>query len=126
MYLMTRIPYLQAFANGNKRTARLLANAPLLQAGIMPLSFADMDKADYIRAMSAFYELGDVTLIEQVFLRGYVKAIIRSSQIPPDLRATGFDTNAVCQALLAYIRTGQIPLLKAAALFIDKVTARAR
>lgn len=118
MYLMTRIPYLLAFADGNKRTARLLANAPLLQAGIMPLSFADMDKADYIRAMSAFYELGDLTLMEQAFLQGYVKAVIRSSQIPPEIRVTGFDTNAVCQALLGYIRTGQVPSLKAAALFI--------
>ncbi len=28
LHVMTRIPYLQAFANGNKRTARLAANIP--------------------------------------------------------------------------------------------------
>lgn len=117
-YLMTRIPYLQVFANGNKRTARMLASIPLLNAGLMPLSFADMNKADYIRAMSAFYELGDVTLMEQVFLRGYVMSIIRSSQIPPELRVNGLDVEAVCQALLSYVNSGRLPSLPATAPFM--------
>ncbi|MBI4753909.1 MAG: Fic family protein [Betaproteobacteria bacterium] len=43
-YLMTRIAYLQVFANGNKRTSRLAANLPLLQAGMLPISFVVIDR----------------------------------------------------------------------------------
>lgn len=118
LYLITRIPYLQAFANGNKRTARLMANAPLLQAGLIPLSFADMDKASYVRGMAAFYELGDLHAIEQVVLRGYVSSVIRSSQIPPEMRVRGFDTEGVAQALMAFINAGKRPTSKEAGLFM--------
>lgn len=51
-YLVGRIPYLQVFANGNKRTARLAANLPLLQAGLLPISFVDFKKADYVLGMA--------------------------------------------------------------------------
>jgi hypothetical protein len=51
LYLMTRIPYVQVFANGNKRTSRLAANTALLAGGLLPFSFADVDKA--LRASSA-------------------------------------------------------------------------
>lgn len=118
LYLITRIPYLQAFANGNKRTARLAANAPLLQAGLIPLSFADMDKASYVRGMAAFYELGDLHTIEQSILRGYVSSVIRSSQIPPEFRVRGFDTQGVVADLMAFIHTGRAPTLPQARLFI--------
>ncbi len=102
-YLMTRIPYLQVFANGNKRTARLAANLPLLGSGLLPVSFVDFNRAEYIRGMSAFYELESTLLMEQVFMRGYVKSIIRSSSIPPELRAKGFDLDAVAEDLLGYV-----------------------
>lgn len=48
VYLMSRLPYLQAFANGNKRTSRLAANALLVSQGYAPISFADMDKASCV------------------------------------------------------------------------------
>lgn len=118
LYLITRIPYLQAFANGNKRTARLAANAPLLEAGLIPLSFADMDKADYIRGMAAFYELGDLYTIEQTILRGYISSVIRSSQIPPEWRVRGFDTQGVTTELMVYINMGQTPASAQARLFM--------
>lgn len=109
LYLMTRIPYLQAYANGNKRTSRLAANAPLLTAGLLPMSFADMDKADYIRGMAAFYELGSLHVIEQTFLHGYVRSVLRSSDLPSALRARGFDAPAVAGALVDFINTGRRP-----------------
>lgn len=118
LYLMTRIPYLQAFANGNKRTSRILANVPLLAAGLLPISFADVDKADYIRGMAAFYELGSLYLIEQTFLAAYAKSIVRSSQIPLGLRVRGFDIDAAAAALLAYINSGQRPKDKTAVIFL--------
>lgn len=110
LYLITRIPYLQAFANGNKRTSRLAANAPLLGAGLLPFSFADVDKADYIRGMAAFYELGSMHVIEQTFIQGYVKSVVRSSNIPASMRTLGFDVEAVAQILVAFVNTGQKPV----------------
>lgn len=110
LYLMTRIPYLQAFANGNKRTSRLAANAPLLCAGLLPFSFADVDKADYIRGMAAFYELGSMHVIEQNFIAGYVKSVVRSSNIPAGMRTLGFDVDSVAQALVEFVNTGRKPV----------------
>lgn len=76
-YLMTRIPYLQPFKDGNKRTSRAICNVPLIKAGLPPISFVDFGKRDYIVSMLAFYELGDTSLAEQCFTNAYVKSIER-------------------------------------------------
>ena len=119
LYLMTRIPYLQAFANGNKRTSRLAANSPLLCAGLLPFSFSDVDKADYIRGMAAFYELGSMHVIEQTFIHGYVKSVVRSSNIPANMRTLGFDVNAVAQSLVEFVNTGRKPVDARALVFLS-------
>ena len=118
VYLLTRIPYLQAFANGNKRTARLAANAPLLAQGLLPFSFADINKADYIRGMAAFYELGHTQLIAQTFVEGYAKSVVRSSVIAPSLRTQGFDVSTVGRGLCDFIRTGKWPTDPRVAMFL--------
>lgn len=73
-YLLTRLPYLQPFQDGNKRTARAVCNIPLLQAKMPPISFVDFKKQDYIVAMLAFYELGDTRLAEKCFVNAYQKS----------------------------------------------------
>ncbi len=118
LYLMTRIPYLQAFANGNKRTSRVAANVPLLSHGLLPFSFADVDKRDYIRGMAAFYELGHVQGIAQTFIHGYAKSVVRGSDIPLSQRGTGLDVNAVALALADYVNTGRYPGDKRVQMFI--------
>ena len=120
LYLMTRIPYLQAFANGNKRTSRLAANAPLLANGLLPFSFSDVDKADYIRGMAAFYELGSLHVIEQTFIHGYARSVVRSSDIPASMRTLGFDVNAVALALAEFINTGRRPTDERARVFLSR------
>ena len=119
LYLLSRIPYLQAFANGNKRTSRLAANAPLLTHGLLPFSFSDVDKADYIRGMAAFYELGSMHVIEQTFIHGYARSVVRSSQLPASMRTLGFDVDAVAQSLGDFINTGKRPTDKRAAIFLE-------
>lgn len=118
LYLITRIPYLQAFANGNKRTARLAANAPLLAAGLLPFSFADVNKADYIRGMAAFYELGSLHVMAQAFIHGYARSVVRGSDVPINMRTQGFDGERVGQALALYINTGRMPEDAVARVFI--------
>lgn len=110
-YLLTRVAYIQSFANGNKRTARIAANLPLLQSGMLPLSYVDVDKAEYLRGMVAFYELGSTRIIERTFLRAYAKSIVRASlpresRIGPTVTA---DIDAISEALVAYVATGQRP-----------------
>ena len=76
-YLLTRIAYLQPFKDGNKRTSRTMCNVPLVQANLPPISFFDFGKRDYIVSMLAFYELGDIRLLEQYFAEAYAKSIAR-------------------------------------------------
>ena len=109
VYLLTRIAYVQSFANGNKRTSRLAANIPLLAAGLIPFSFVDVNKADYIRGMAAFYELGSMHVIEQTFIQGYARSIIRSSNLPAAMRVAGFDADALAQGLVEFINAGKRP-----------------
>ncbi|OQY69783.1 MAG: hypothetical protein B6D47_08490 [Rhodocyclaceae bacterium UTPRO2] len=118
LYLMTRLPYLQAFANGNKRTSRLAANLPLLAAGMLPISFVDFVKADYVLGMSAFYELGDIQIIERVFIQGYVRSIVRGSDLPASVRVSGFKVDEVVGELVKYVQSGRMPEHPAAALFL--------
>ena len=117
-YLMTRIPYLQAFANGNKRTARLAANLPLLSHGLLPISFVDFNRAQYIQGMAAFYELNNLQIIENTFIDGYVRSIIRGSNIPPSMRATGFDIDDIANKLVYYVNSGTFPKNLRAAAFV--------
>jgi len=117
-YLMTRIPYLQAFANGNKRTSRLAANLPLLKAGMLPISFVDFVKADYITGLSAFYELGDIQIIERAFIQGYVRSIVRGSELPASVRVGGFRMDEVVQDLVKYVQSGRLPGNPGAAVFL--------
>lgn len=118
-YLMTRIPYLQAFVNGNKRTSRLAANLPLLKAGMLPISFVDFVKADYITGLSAFYELGDIQIIERAFIQGYVRSIVRGSELPASVRAGGFRMDEVVQDLVKYVQSGRLPRHPGAVVFLD-------
>ena len=56
-----------------------------------------MRKADYIEAMAAFYEVGDVQLMQDVFVSGYVRSIIRSSDIPAAMKLSGFQPEGCMQ-----------------------------
>lgn len=62
------IAYLQPFADGNKRTARMLANALLLAYGYFPLSYRNVDVTAYRRAMILFYEQNNLYHLKRLFL----------------------------------------------------------
>lgn len=118
VYLLTRIAYVQSFANGNKRTARIAANLPLLAAGLVPSSFVDITKARYIRGMAAFYELGSMLVIEQAFIHGYVRSIMRSSNLPVALRRANVDLDGAARQLCDFINSGKRPKASAVAAFL--------
>lgn len=76
-HILTRLPYLQPFIDGNKRVSRVLCNVPLLNAGLPPISFADFSKRDYIVSLLAFYELGDTSVASKCFSDAYLKSCRR-------------------------------------------------
>lgn len=64
----TYICYLQPFNDGNKRTARILANAILYANDSFPLSLRAVSVNTYKLAILAFYELGIIGNVKQVFI----------------------------------------------------------
>lgn len=74
-FLWVNIAYLQPFEDGNKRTSRLCANLPLLLQNCAPLSFLDVEPADYALAVLAVYEQQDVSLAVELFAWTYRRSI---------------------------------------------------
>lgn len=72
-FLLIHISYLQAFVDVNKRTARLSANIPLIKNNYVPLSFNDIDKSDYMLAITAIYELNDTKPLEELYVASYLR-----------------------------------------------------
>jgi len=75
-FMMVHLPYLQPFADINKRTSRLAANLSLFRANLCPLTFLDVPEQAYSRATLGIYEMTRVELLRDL----YVWAYERSSQ----------------------------------------------
>lgn len=73
LFLLIHISYLQAFADVNKRTARLCCNIPFIIKNLVPLSFNDIKVDDYMSAMIAVYELQDTKPIADLFVFSYLR-----------------------------------------------------
>lgn len=65
------LSYIQAFSDGNKRTARITSNAILMAWGYCPLSFRTVDSIDYKKAMLMFYEQNNIAAFKQIFIEQY-------------------------------------------------------
>lgn len=73
--MLTLLSYIQAFADGNKRTARIVSNAALICYGHCPLSFRTVNSLDYKKAMLLFYEQNNITAIKSMFMEQYAFAV---------------------------------------------------
>lgn len=104
-FLLVHVPYLQPFADVNKRTSRLAANLPLLQHNLQPLSFVDLPREAYTSATLGLYELRRVEALRDVYLWAYqrsaerYRAIVKSLGEPDAFRLEYRD------ALRAVVRT---------------------
>ncbi len=88
-FILVHLPYLQPFADANKRTSRLAANLPLLQHNLQPLSFSDVPRDWYLASTLAVYENQRVEALREVYLWAYQRSseryqAIRSSLGGPD------------------------------------------
>jgi len=67
-FMMVHLPYLQPFADINKRTSRLAANLPLFRANLCPLTFLDVPERAYSYATRGVYELTRVELLRDLYV----------------------------------------------------------
>jgi hypothetical protein len=73
-FIMVQFPYLQPFADVNKRVSRLGANISLIQRNLCPLSFVDVPERAYVDGTLGVYELNRVELLRDVFVWAYERS----------------------------------------------------
>jgi Fic family protein len=71
-FLLVHIPYLQAFADINKRTSRIASNIPLLKSDLAPMSYLTMDDRAYVDGLIGIYELNNVSLLREAYIDAYL------------------------------------------------------
>ena len=69
------LSYIQAFADGNKRTARITSNAILIAYKYCPISFRTVDSVDYKKAMLIFYEQNNISAFKKIFIDQFAFAV---------------------------------------------------
>ncbi len=68
LILLAMFSYIQPFADGNKRTARMISNALLLANGYYPLSYRSVDDIEFKRAVLLFYEQNNLYHLKRIFI----------------------------------------------------------
>jgi Fic family protein len=79
------IPYLQPFADVNKRVSRLAANIPFVKRNLSPVSFIDVPEQLYVEAMLSVYEMNKTELARDMFVWAYERSARRYSAIRQSL-----------------------------------------
>jgi len=69
------LSYIQAFTDGNKRTARIVSNGILIANGYCPISFRTVDSVDYKKAMLMFYEQNNIAAFKRIFIDQFLFAV---------------------------------------------------
>lgn len=69
------ISYIQPFMDGNKRTARMVSNAILMNEKYCPLSFRTVNSIDYKKAILLFYEQNNISNFKEIFMNQFEFAV---------------------------------------------------
>ena len=69
------ISYIQPFMDGNKRTARIVSNAILMNYNYCPISFRTVTAIDYKKAMLLFYEQNNISNFKEIFKNQFEFAV---------------------------------------------------
>jgi Fe2+ or Zn2+ uptake regulation protein/voltage-gated potassium channel Kch len=88
LFLLAHLSYLQAFADVNKRTARLSANIPFIKNNLVPLAFRDIIVSDYMSAMIALYELRQIGPLADLYVYSYLRTCAAYDET---VKAIGYD-----------------------------------
>ena len=69
------LSYVQAFSDGNKRTARITSNAILIANKFCPISFRTVDSVVYKKALLIFYEQNNISAFKKIFIDQFAFAV---------------------------------------------------
>ena len=75
LLLLVLLSYIQAFNDGNKRTARIVSNACLINNEYCPISFRTIDSIEYKKAMLIFYEKNNISAFKNIFMKQFEFAV---------------------------------------------------
>jgi len=75
LFALVLLSYIQAFSDGNKRVARITANALLVANNYCLVSFRTVDAVDYKKAMLLFYEQNNISAFKQIFINQFRFAV---------------------------------------------------
>jgi fido (protein-threonine AMPylation protein) len=75
LLVLALISYIQPFADGNKRTARIICNAILMNNNYCPISFRTVSTIEYKKAMLVFYEQNNIGAIQKIFIDQFEFAV---------------------------------------------------
>lgn len=70
-YIHCNLAYLQYFADGNKRTSRLMQTAVLAHNNLTPVFMRAEEISNYLKAVIRYYETGDRRFYADLFIRSY-------------------------------------------------------
>jgi Fic family protein len=73
--VLIMISYIQAFEDGNKRSARTFSNAILLANNSVPLSYRIVDVVEYKKASILFYEINNISYFKQIFIEQFKDSV---------------------------------------------------
>lgn len=69
------LSYIQAFGDGNKRTARIISNAILISYNYCPISFRTVDSVEFKKTILIFYEQNNIFAFKQIFIDQFKFAV---------------------------------------------------
>ena len=75
LFALVLLSYIQVFSDGNKRIARITANALLIANKHCPISFRTVDTVDYKKAMLLFYEQNNLSAFKKIFINQFKFAV---------------------------------------------------
>lgn len=75
LLVLMLISYIQPFGDGNKRTARIVSNAILINNDYCPISFRTIDSVEYKKAMLLFYEQNNIAAFKKIFIDQFEFAV---------------------------------------------------
>jgi Fic family protein len=75
LLILVLVSYIQPFMDGNKRTARIVSNAILMNYKHCPISFRTVDSVDYKKAMLLFYEQNNISRFKEIFINQFEFAV---------------------------------------------------
>ncbi|MEI7829969.1 MAG: Fic family protein [Prolixibacteraceae bacterium] len=73
--ILALVSYIQPFMDGNKRTARIVSNAILMNYKHCPISFRTVESLGYKKAILLFYEQNNLSRFKEIFINQFEFAV---------------------------------------------------